>query len=220
MLHSDTAAFDESALVRKKEHLGDRINSKSDFIKETAESILKNVPRPEQDRSLRRSSWLEQIAPKVDARHAVDAMTIGHAARIFQFMTVDHKRQVARKFGSPPEAFEDWLYRFQEVRNIAAHHSRLWNIKFQTALTVPGFVHPEFRSKLAVGSQIRFYSTAVVMFYCLQKVARRTSWHWGLHALLDSKSLTPDSIDVRRAMGFPTSWDKSQFWRGANARKP
>ncbi len=34
---------------------------------------------------------------------------------------------IAKWFGLPPETFTSWLHSVNYVRNICAHHARLWN---------------------------------------------------------------------------------------------
>jgi abortive infection bacteriophage resistance protein len=182
-------------------------------------SVVANVlksPENQEYRKIPQGKRLDALVPKLGVGHVAEAMSIGQASRVFEQLTPNLQRKIASKFGTN-EAFGNWLWRFTHIRNAAAHHSRLWNIRFDRELVVPGTIHADFRDKrkLTRYSNTHYYSASVLMFHCLKKVARRTRWHWRLHSVLDAKSLTPNGLNIPYKMGFPNGWEKQEFWRGA-----
>lgn len=189
---------------------------KKNKLKRTLQGTVSNVLKSSENQHYREKHRVEIIA-SLDQRQIADAMTIGQVSKVFEVLKLSGKRRIARNFGAN-ENFGLWLWRFTHIRNAAAHHARLWNIEFEKELAIPGSVHKDFRKrKLNHYAKVHYYSSAVLMFHCLKKVARRTRWHWRLHSVLDSKSLTPDSLNISFKMGFPLDWEKQEFWRGATS---
>jgi abortive infection bacteriophage resistance protein len=57
-----------------------------------------------------------------------ELLTIGQLSRIYKGLkNKDDKKRIATKFDLHPTAFASWLHSLTYVRNICAHHSRLWN---------------------------------------------------------------------------------------------
>jgi abortive infection bacteriophage resistance protein len=77
------------------------------------------------------------------------------------------------------------------VRNLCAHHARLWNRKF----TIQPMMANAYRSDLSDNS--RFYAQAFVIHVLLRIIAPGTDWWTRLMALVQKSRF----VDVR-AMGF------------------
>ena len=59
---------------------------------------------------------------------AVETWDFGALSQLFAMMKVKHQTQIAMKYGVADwEAFQSWLRSLNYLRNICAHHSRLWN---------------------------------------------------------------------------------------------
>ena len=59
-------------------------------------------------------------------------LTFGAAARFYGALSNDVRRDVASAFGvSVPLVFDSWIPGFVDLRNVCAHHDRLFNRKFQ-----------------------------------------------------------------------------------------
>lgn len=57
-----------------------------------------------------------------------ELLTIGELSNIYRGLkNKDDKKRIATKFDLHPTAFTSWLHSLTYVRNICAHHSRLWN---------------------------------------------------------------------------------------------
>jgi abortive infection bacteriophage resistance protein len=57
-----------------------------------------------------------------------ELLTIGELSKIYKGLkNKDDKKRIATKFDLHPTAFTSWLHSLTYVRNICAHHSRLWN---------------------------------------------------------------------------------------------
>jgi abortive infection bacteriophage resistance protein len=94
-----------------------------------------------------------------------------------------------------------WLHAISYVRNICAHHSRLWN----RICTIKPLVANSYRSDLAINDRV--YAQLVVMQILLAKIAPGNHWAVKLRDLLDEHPNVP-----LLNMGFPSDWKSRTIW--------
>lgn len=111
------------------------------------------------------------------------------------------RKLVADHFVTEEYLLHKWLRGMNQVRNVCAHHSRLWNRKFVMKFEVL----KEHRNLVFKDDQ--FYPFAVISYFILKKIAPTTDWHRKLKDLL---SRYPGVKPLR--MGFPIGWDREPFW--------
>lgn len=119
------------------------------------------------------------------------------------------RNRIAAPLGLPETVLVPLVRHVTDMRNICAHHGRLWN---------RGFLHPP---KLALKPQglnqsldlnarqapAKLYNGLTLIAYVVQTVAPRSTW------AADIKSLvrTRPTNDVA-AMGFPKDWEMKPLW--------
>jgi abortive infection bacteriophage resistance protein len=93
------------------------------------------------------------------------------------------------------------------VRNICAHHGRLWNKQITVKMTIP---KAPASLKLAMNHAVRgrVYNTLSVLGYLMGIVAPSTQWRRSLVELMDSCPLADPA-----AMGFPNNWKSLPAWK-------
>ena len=101
--------------------------------------------------------------------------------------------------------FESWLHSIVYVRNICAHHSRLWNKTLRIQPLFPRKVSNTFISTPVRND--RLYYVLCIIQYLLQTINPNNTFSDRLKALLAEFP----RVDVH-AMGFPTEWDKESLW--------
>ena len=116
------------------------------------------------------------------------------------------KRKIANFYGVSDSVFESWLHSIVYVRNICAHHSRLWNKTLRIQPLFPRKVSNTFISTPVRND--RLYYVLCIIQYLLLTVNPNTTFSARLKALLAEFP----SVDVR-AMGFPKDWDKEPLWK-------
>lgn len=131
-----------------------------------------------------------------------ETLTLGSWSVIFENLRVANERKaVATHFQVDEQVLRSWLHALTHIRNLCAHHSRLWNRQ----MVIKFIVAKKHRPFLAVND--RFYAVAVVLHDLMQIVAPGTGWHIRLRDLLVAHPF----IDLH-AMGFPKDWEKEPFW--------
>lgn len=132
---------------------------------------------------------------------AVETMSFGGVSYLFQGLGQDRARKlVAERFAVPQVVLGSWLHTLTFVRNICAHHGRLWNRE----LAIP----PKWPHSLAQITGIesqelgrRFFTIAMLLTFLTQIISPDSRWLDRLETLLDQYP----EVDLN-AMGFPANW--------------
>lgn len=117
------------------------------------------------------------------------------------------KRSIAAYFGLADKVFASWLHSVVYVRNICAHHSRLWNKTLSIRPLMPRSPRNTF-IKLPANGTPQVYFILSMIIYLLNTINPNHTFVSRFKALL---SRYP-SIDVR-AMGFPDDWRTESIWK-------
>lgn len=144
----------------------------------------------------------------------VETMTLGTLSRWFQ-NTKDTatKKTIMTAFAMPTvDIIESVFHTLTPVRNVCAHHNRLWNRCF--VLTLPDI--KRMRDSLLPKSSPKrqanhLYNYLVVIESLMRAVSPQSRWKNRLMALLD----TIETND-HKAMGFPDDWKERKPWKTAS----
>ncbi|MEU4388054.1 Abi family protein [Promicromonospora sp. NPDC023805] len=123
---------------------------------------------------------------------------------------------MARAFGVPTKRLmASWLASVNYVRNVAAHHARLFNRKLQNAPSRPraGLVPvlDHLRDEITPKGVFGVYNALAVIAYLLRSIDDDTEWRRHLVALLDTFPSSPDLTIA--ALGVPDEWASLELWR-------
>ena len=131
-----------------------------------------------------------------------ETLTLGSWSMIFEHLRATAERKsIAAHFGVDEQVLRNWLHALTYLRNLCAHHARVWNRQFVIKIIVAK-KHTGF---LKVND--RFYALAVVMYDLMQRIAPGTGWGERLADLLDKHPFADPG-----AMGFPAAWKQEAFW--------
>jgi abortive infection bacteriophage resistance protein len=139
---------------------------------------------------------------------ACELMTFGAMFTLFRGVETPIKQAVASDYGVADRVLESWLATFNQVRNLCAHHARLWNRAFGVRPQIPrSNKHPDWHRPIPITSD-RMFGVMTVLHYLLQKVAPQSRWRQRWQNLLARYPKTPIA-----AMGFPPNWTDSPLWQ-------
>ena len=137
--------------------------------------------------------------------------------KFFGGMKDAHQRSVAEQFGVPdPRTMANWLEAMNDIRNIAAHHGRLWNQntkthpKMHSDKVIPGFNPPR------ASAERRVYDPLCVIVFLTRRIFPESEWRRrlkGLRELLIGGFPKAPGRSLAE-MGFPDGWENSDFWKG------
>lgn len=148
----------------------------------------------------------------------VETFTFGQLSHWIQ-ATKDNgvKQQVAHSLGLPnAELLESVLGALSLVRNICAHHGRLWNRLFTKKLKIikrldspmiPAQDDQSSRGRKGEASN-HIYNYLLVMAHMMRKISPGTEWPIKLKQHIQTRS-----PEQQRAMGFPLDWEQQTLWQ-------
>ena len=145
-----------------------------------------------------------------------ELLELGQLSSLYRGMLQPDAEELALAFGVPrKKLMASWLASLNYVRNVAAHHSRLFNRKLQNAPSRPasGLVSmlDHLRAPEAPKKDFGTYNALAVIAYLLLTVAPESGWPRRLAELLEafpaSHALTVGSI------GVPDGWESLDLWR-------
>ena len=116
---------------------------------------------------------------------------------------------IASYFALPPKTFCSWLHTMNYVRNICAHHSRLWNRDLNIVPEKLSFSkHLVWISNPDTAKRSKNYYFFCMINYMLQVANPTSQFKTKLKELLEEyKNVI--SLD---SMGFPQGWEEEKMW--------
>ncbi len=135
-----------------------------------------------------------------------ETLSLGAWSQIYANLgAASDRKAIAAPFGYDESILARWLHTLAYVRNLCAHHSRLWNRKLVIKAPIPR----KHTLRIQTNSADRFYAVAVVSFDLLRAVEPATQWNHRLTALLAQHAIVRHRLGE---MGFPVPWKNDPFW--------
>ena len=116
------------------------------------------------------------------------------------------KRDIAKAFGLPDVVFVSWLHSLVYIRNVCAHHARIWNRPMSIQPLFPKNASKVWLRDKHVGINRVFYALSMII-YLLNVVNPSHTFKQKLENLF----LKYPNVD-RAAMGFPVNWRSETLW--------
>lgn len=138
---------------------------------------------------------------------AAEIMSFGQLYTFFCNLDRAEKQTIAHALNLFPPVLESWLHTLLYIRNLCAHHARLWNRELAIRPRIPAKRHhPEWHQPTAI-ENTRVFAVLTLARFLLQKIAPQSEWRKRLFALLDQYPDIPLPL-----MGFPERWQESSIW--------
>ena len=146
---------------------------------------------------------------------SVELWDFGMTSRFYSGMKGAEQRVVAEQFGIPDaRLMASWLRAMNFVRNVSAHHGRLWNRSVVDQPKAASGAIPGFNPPLPINdrARARVYPVLCAMVFLMRQICPRSQWTRRLREMLtaDFPNAPGRSLDE---MGFPPGWENSAFWR-------
>lgn len=131
-----------------------------------------------------------------------EALSFGTISMVVKGLNRPNRTRVGRTLNLPEPAIKSWPHSLSYLRNLCAHHSRLWNRTF----TIKPFIASQYAADLTPNDRI--YAQLVVTQIFMKMVSRDSAWPQRLaQLLLDHPALTPQRLS------FPADWQNRHVWR-------
>jgi abortive infection bacteriophage resistance protein len=131
-----------------------------------------------------------------------EAISFGTISMGFKFLIHPEYQGVCNKFGLNHQVLSSWIHAISYIRNLCAHHSRLWN----RICTIKPIAANQHRADLLPNDRV--YSQLAIMQIMLGKVSPNNHWAERLATIIDEHPAIPLAL-----MGFPANWKQRPIWR-------
>ena len=178
---------------------------------------INNLPKLEQERydnwinSLKAETersaekFVDHFNTKYGDRHdmlpmwmVAELMSFGTTLTLFRGVEVRIKQEMAKIYYITDAILFSWLNTIYTVRNICAHHGRLWNRTFGYWIKLPKpRKYPEWHYPVPIPRE-KLFGVLTIMKYMLNIIDPRNNWSQNLKELLVKYNDIP-----KRSMGFP-----------------
>lgn len=145
--------------------------------------------------------------PELPLWMLTEVMSLGNLSKLYRGMKNDDKRIVAQHFKLHYKRLENWLHTLTYVRNICAHHSRLWNREL--GIRPEKVKNKEWLPPLTPRNDRIFY-VILILQYLLKIINNDGAWHKKMTNLLEPFA---EKVQYRAAMGIPENWQQHPLWQ-------
>lgn len=130
---------------------------------------------------------------------ALEVLTFGECVKLCRQLKKAEQNIFSRPFDIDKKFLISWMHGLSVVRNICAHHSRLWNKNIALELKLNHRVYGEFFNSNA---STRLYNYLVVIQIMMCKINPTSSWLERLNNLISEHQ------PYLSSMGFPQDWEE------------
>ncbi|MDT8261677.1 Abi family protein [Roseomonas sp. DSM 102946] len=151
---------------------------------------------------------------------AIELWDFGQLSHFVAGMRYNDQKVIAQKYGlSGPEMLVSWVRSINHVRNISAHHARLWNRALTNQPKLPQYGAMPLLDHIAIGRQLdnnlspfRVYSVLSGIQLLLRIINPTTTWATRLTQHVCGFPSLP-GVSISQA-GFPHNWSALDLWKG------
>jgi len=162
-----------------------------------------------------KETFVNHFKDKYGADHLVlpiwmstELMSFGTVLTFLKGVPDNINAEVASMFKVPKKIFNSWFLTLNTVRNICAHHGRLWNREIGIKPFLPRKdAYPDWHIPAAMNPS-RMFAILTICRHCLNCVAPQSKWSGRVRALIEKYPEIPLA-----SMGFPTGWETSPYWK-------
>ncbi|HZJ93201.1 MAG TPA: Abi family protein [Thiopseudomonas sp.] len=120
---------------------------------------------------------------------------------------IEDKKAISDNFNLHYKRLEDWLHTLTYVRNVCAHHSRLWNREL--AIRPDKVAQAEWLPPITPRNNRIFY-ILLMLRHLLRCTGNGDTWAMEIAALLEPIAR---NNSYRSAMGIPDNWKDHPLWK-------
>ena len=207
--------------VMSNSHGGFWYSDPSLFVDQTKFIETQNALKSEYKRSKEvfiKSFKSKYINPLPPSWMILEVSSFGTLSKLYSNLNGGQsKRDIANHFGLDDSTFQSWLHSFTYLRNVCAHHSRLWNKQLHISPAIPQSPTKAFITKYTRQNPIpgkkpllnnnRTYFLLCMVIYLLNTINSNHKAKYRLYNLFKKYPM----IDVK-ALGFPDDWEKEELW--------
>nr|VFK62064.1 MAG: Abortive infection bacteriophage resistance protein [Candidatus Kentron sp. TC] len=114
---------------------------------------------------------------------------------------------IAKTYGLDDRVMESLLRHLAYVRNLCAHHGRIWNRKFTITVKIPKSKPARLIRAFNLDEKRNLYNTLVLLSHSMDVINPSNEWKEHLLHLIDEHEVNVSS------MGFPANYREYDIWK-------
>ena len=137
---------------------------------------------------------------------AIELFTMGMISIFYSSLKTDIKKIIAKEYNTDYAHLESWLNGTSTLRNICAHHGRLYNIRFYQSPKLPR----EYAKYADMNKRSLFKQ-----LYMLKLLYSNWQAEWNNSIIAPLSALVEKHekhLDIK-VMGFPENWEDALVWK-------
>lgn len=144
-----------------------------------------------------------------------EILELGQLGRLYSGLNSSIATEIATTYGAPSKkVMSSWVSSLNYVRNVSAHHARLFNRKLVSAPARPTHKQVPLLGHLKEATSAKqvfgVYNALAVMAYLLRAIDPNSDWPARVAALIQS---FPNSAHLAtESMGVPPGWLQLELW--------
>lgn len=201
---------------RRLKYDEDRLNKRTHLTAEQRESLRDNLRK---ENFLRHYLCKYEEGPRLPPSWMMmELLSWGQLSNLYAGLNRIDQKSVASNLETHAELLESWLRSLNYIRNLCAHHSRLWNRELGVAIKLPSsdkvrwLKNPVILDRPHINYEVRLYPVLVALQSLLSKLSPSSGWATRLYSLMENYPSIP-----RARMGMPENWFEDEFWQMAIA---
>lgn len=186
-------------------HLNPDLAFNTDYFKKNLELLIKEVKRSDETFIKHYRNTYSEALPPIWA--TCEVMSLGQLSRWYNNLKpMQVRKEIANTYNIDESLLASWLQHLSLIRNICAHHSRLWNREFTVTPAAPKNKPSGLKAQWIPSSR-KLYNSLVILLYCMDIVAVGSHWRTSLKDLIGKHNIPVTE------MGFPGNWQKFPIWK-------
>ncbi len=186
-------------------HLNPSLAYRRDFWQSNFDKLSNEINRSDETFVKHLMDTYSEALPPVWA--VCEVMSLGLLSRWYNALKpMPTRRAIASTYGVDEKVMQSWLHHLSLVRNLCAHHSRLWNRDFSIIPEIPKSKPASLSGELITGSR-KVYNTCLILLHCMDIIAPHHHWRKRFKTLMSQHAI-PAGF-----MGFPSGWETRPPWQ-------
>ena len=143
--------------------------------------------------------------------NVIHVMSFGQLSKWFSSLGDRSIRQaISQSYGMDESILRPALLHLTQVRNICAHHDRLWDLNVAAGLKIPNTLGNDSEDAKAFNEQAlgKIYNALVLVIHLMEVITPNGDWPERLLGLKDAYTSVPEAD-----MGFPANWKNHTIWQ-------
>lgn len=152
-----------------------------------------------------RNTYTQPESPPIWA--VCEVMSLGVLSRWLTNLRPSDRTRIAAVYGLDERVFQAFVRQLTYLRNLCAHHGRVWNRRLTITLKVPRNKPAWLHSSFAPAGDRRIYNSIVMMLYYLDLISPGHHWRSRFFDLVEKHD-----VDLEQ-MGFPAEFRNHRIWQ-------